>query len=130
MKYSELRLDNLIYFNDEVAAVGYLDKREVGKLLPFCKGVYSRYLFSWKSLKPIPLTEKWLESFGFEKIQGWMWKSGISLRPKSEFIDLEYGGYILDAYDIHIDYVHTLQNLYFALTGEELKLKEEIHESN
>lgn len=72
--------------------------------------------------KPIQLTEEWLFKFGFE------WKqikdlSSYSL-PKLEIyqyssnnnkIFFEY----IDG-EVEIKYVHQLQNLYFALTGEEL----------
>lgn len=73
--------------------------------------------------KPILLTEEWLLKFGFEK-------KGIN-RPKWTFwkIDLvedKKGIYSFDESRIYIDiqYVHQLQNLYFALTGEELTIKQ------
>jgi hypothetical protein len=75
-------------------------------------------------LAPIPLTEEWLLKFGF--VQGRNYPGWVLLK------DLEKGDYIDDnvlfeffepGYD-HIKYVHQLQNLYFALTGEELTIKE------
>jgi hypothetical protein len=76
-------------------------------------------------LNPIPLTEDWLLKFGFEKINhvhGYVFyshrKSKISV-----YLDMkiEWMGYLTACKT----YVHQLQNLYFALTGEELILKEE-----
>jgi len=73
--------------------------------------------------KPIPLNEEWLVKFGFEK-------------DKSAFIygyyalynnEIYWSGGVYSACDsisnIEIKYVHQLQNLIFALTGEELTLK-------
>lgn len=71
------------------------------------------------SIEPIPLTEEWLIKFGFENSN-----MGFSADYSKDNIELnfvnglyEYGDYC------KIEYVHKLQNLYFALTGEELTLK-------
>ena len=83
----------------------------------------------FSQLNPIPLTEEWLLRFGFEYDRDNLMilrkdvfefyfdkvdKDGVNLYVKWEGIFL-CG---------NIKYVHTLQNLYFALTGEELKLKD------
>lgn len=90
-------------------------------------------------LEPIPLTEEWLIKFGFS--QACEYPDGRNaLHIKSEapnnHIYVRYGGndkvnyYIFnhskcDFTEIQfirsVKHVHTLQNLYFALTGEELK---------
>lgn len=81
-------------------------------------------------LQPIPLTEQWLIDFGFEKVN-----SSSELHLKKGFfhwysstksIVLEFdSGINGDCYDFFLDdncdKVHQLQNLYFSLTGEELK---------
>ena len=60
---------------------------------------------------PIPLTEEWLLKFDCKKI----WVFEIFGDNKRGFhISTEYGEWIF------LKYVHQLQNLYFALTGEEL----------
>lgn len=69
--------------------------------------------------KPIPLTEEWLVKFGFER-------SGLYNLRNDVYIYDEYGltntgfEYRYNYSSITIKYVHQLQNLYFALTGEEL----------
>ena len=72
-------------------------------------------------LKPIPLTKEWLLKFGFEET---CYKS-IFTRHKRIQYSIENKTYSIgDDVSIYgIDYVHQLQNLYFALTGEELTIK-------
>lgn len=86
--------------------------------------------------KPLPITEQWLLKFGFEekdfeamdyipetyysKISNNGDKINIGTQPYYNFT-LNYDG---DFCSNEILYVHQLQNLYFALTGEELILKE------
>jgi len=69
--------------------------------------------------EPIPLTEEWLLKFGFEIHEdgyitcsnGYQWI--LHLDNEFEF----------EALKIIVLYVHQLQNLYFALTNEELTFK-------
>ena len=84
--------------------------------------------------KPISLTEEWLLKFGFRKDVDLGEKTNyyyLNNRDDSFYVDFDLGGY--DEWHIGasnygyirgIEYVHQLQNLYFALTGEELKIKE------
>ena len=70
--------------------------------------------------QPIPLTEEWLEKFGFEysDLNG---DSGLWKIPPFQI----YGkcNQFIYEYALDVNYVHQLQNLYFALTGEELTIK-------
>lgn len=73
-------------------------------------------------LSYIPLTEEWLLKFGFYKnIDTELFeKSGFQIDfsvIKCHFYLPNYG----DWYN-ELEFVHQLQNLYFALTGEELSL--------
>lgn len=92
--------------------------------------------YGLKDIKPIPLTEEWVLKFGFEFVSkqhqyGWFkdvldrqicWchSKEISIEFRTGQYD-EYQGTLID---VDCEYVHQLQNLYFALTGEELTLKE------
>lgn len=73
--------------------------------------------------KPIPLTEEWLVKFGFDKLHGnWFDNEGmIELYEKDNGYVMLEDSYYHCSQDLL--YVHQLQNLYFALTGEELELK-------
>lgn len=92
-------------------------------------------------LFPIPLTKEWLLKFGFEK-SGYNYYFPMKINEKLEKRFLrketydnrwsknEKGWLCIGSWegfnDIPIKYVHQLQNLYFALTGEELELKHHI----
>lgn len=88
--------------------------------------------------KPIPLTEEWMLSFGFEsslddpECTGTETPNGEYGIIRTEQMSLEImfgftndGSILVDLNDspFKLDYIHQLQNLYFALTGEELKIK-------
>ena len=81
--------------------------------------------------EPIPLTELWLEKFGFKSIglNGQVFEHNkrmgdgnrfvietdcITLYPKINFDSCCWSDF---------KYVHQLQNLFFALTGEELNIE-------
>ena len=70
--------------------------------------------FLMDDLIPIPLTEEWLVKFGFENKTKTFVLNNISIKQQTK-------GYFFYL-SIMIQYVHQLQNLYFALTGEELKI--------
>ena len=69
-------------------------------------------------LKPIPLTEEWLLRFGMdEALNGWWCKDEVFSYREG------YAGLGTNRWT-QIQHVHQLQNLYFALTGQELTIKE------
>lgn len=64
--------------------------------------------------KPIPLTEEWLLRFGFGQMRNKFYKKHVTLTKSEGF----YVAFVQD----ELKSVHQLQNLYFALTGEELEI--------
>ena len=112
MKASELRIGNWCSDN------AYNDfKITIEHLLILHKGE------DIQRIHPIPLTEEWLVKFGFEKdvddlvldintVFFVFYNDGEFVRLKSNHLETITS----------IQYVHQLQNLYFALTGEELNL--------
>ena len=68
----------------------------------------------------IPLTEEWLLKFGFVLENGWFKKNRLLLFNinNNYFTTLSK-----EIVSVNITTVHQLQNLYFALTGEELTMK-------
>ena len=87
-----------------------------------------------KWIDPIPLTPKWLERFGFEaKVKSFPHMLSINLTHNLMMVTDSkkweilakvppFGGVQFPC--PQIKHVHELQNLYYALTGEELKLIE------
>lgn len=85
-------------------------------------------------IKPIPLTEEWLLRLGFIKPDRYMsggfmidgYEDGFFVSSGFNFCQFCLIDQMVDTRYIsdNIKYVHQLQNLYFALTGEELTIKE------
>ena len=74
--------------------------------------------------KPIELTETWLEKFGFKMVAGNAEKDNYLLWKNKTTHNFDF---VLNEPHSNkrivtpIKYVHQLQNLYYALTNEELK---------
>ena len=84
--------------------------------------------FDYREIKPIPLTEEWLLKFGFyskNKKIGWWENDKFSFIGRLSGCILHFHLIVNDMFVeiIRIQYVHQLQNLYFALTGTELKIE-------
>jgi hypothetical protein len=81
--------------------------------------------------RPIPLTEEWLLKFGFERHHSDYSNSVIYIKDVPNNNEFKWGVYPLELgsgfiinKSKNLKYVHQLQNLYFALTEEELNTKE------
>ena len=109
MKATELRLNNYVLEDGQVVLLS--TNYDLFKcLVNVNRGI---------GFEPIPLTEEWLLKFGFEvykfdhKENQYRFKDRLIVIRDNLFYD--YGTGVI------IKHVHQLQNLYFALTGEELK---------
>jgi hypothetical protein len=115
LQNNELRIGNYIKFHNTITKV---------EGFSIWDNVIQSDNFSERQLKdfdPIPLTEEWLLKFGFKKgVFGFF-------EPKKRLL-IEQGGspivYDNKLLNTKIKHVHQLQNLYFALTGTELTIKE------
>ena len=122
MKSTELRMGNWLNGPEGNAQVTVIQNREVVEI-----GEIGHVM---EDVSPIPLTEEWLIKFGFPLQAPYTDDDGISGTSRMLF-DLNNGFLYSDslAWCNHVNYkpikyVHSLQNLYFALTGEELTIKE------
>jgi hypothetical protein len=138
MKSSELRMGNLVLCN---TSIGF-----VNTIVSVCNLSSDEIVCSYKPTKqfifckdalfePIPLTEGWLLDFGFDKhencrdslMQMYYNNFRLKLNNYNEISFSIYNGDVnvsrcnYNKKDYKIRFVHQLQNLYFALTGEELK---------
>ena len=110
MKASELRIGNFVQLNINITQVDVIDYNQI---------IATEFgLIELNYIKPIALTEEWLLKFGFEKD-----RNGYFLGILS-FSITKNNKFMICINDSPIqticNYVHQLQNLYFALTGEEL----------
>jgi len=115
MRVNELRIGNFVEQpNDGVTVVTAIlndlqIETETGYIDKYCIA--------------IPLTQEWLERFGFEKIEmsiptAYQTKDGFRVKvdERGYWMQYKHGMAV-------IKYAHQLQNLYFALTGQELTIK-------
>ena len=124
MKANELRIGNYyLSFGVDLKQVEILHKDKI--LIDF---------------QPIPLTEEWLLKFGFSLMKDTT-PYNYRIHKSKMFFYIRYGSFTTDGgktdligfnglfiankFTRVIKYVHELQNIYFALTGEELTFKSE-----
>jgi hypothetical protein len=131
LKASELKIGNIIqldptkdwYHKDDLTMiVESISKEGINFSVSPGGGIY------WENLDDkvyIPLTEEWLLKFGFvvKELADYV-KTDFTVYEKGKFVINDAFWVEFDDFDIRLEYkleyVHQLQNLYFALTGEEL----------
>jgi hypothetical protein len=128
MNANELRLGNWVHPVFPMRVVGiYADET----LCNFQGNEGDVWEYNPKDLDGIPLTDEWLESFGFKLISNYQPEGKIYAKALLDFttqikievciaynfIEIEGN---LGSIRVPAKYVHQLQNLYFALTGKEL----------
>lgn len=122
MKVEELRLGNYVYGSQKKDVGKVISIRESGLVVIELPSKHSDY-YGQEVLNGIPLTEEWLLRLKFISEKGNSFKRDLlSIHIYENRITVYI--YIHYMATIKIQYVHQLQNLYHALTGEELKLKE------
>lgn len=133
MKPEELRLGNYVNYQGRIQKVTGLDKTVVYLCAPAFDD--KSYPIPVGSIKPIPITEEWLLKFGFDKAESkFTDKPEILTKQISNINYLDYeddsfaisgvSGHVVTTFWNDIKFVHQLQNLYYALTEEELQFKE------
>jgi hypothetical protein len=134
MKANELRSGNYVdvYKGDVhygIELVNNISSMGINERLPSeYYAVFENPMNDELLVKPIPLTEDWLLRLGFEKTKWLYVKYFFGDYIGVHVSDFSVGTYthkrIAHAVQPSCMYVHQLQNLYFALTGEELTLKQ------
>jgi len=129
MTANDIRIGNYHYYHivDPLDEMGEYD--DVCQIDPDDFRILTQ--FDCPEYKPIPLTEEWLLKFGFEE-DNYNYVMGVHQQIFSGLMEFDFNER-LNCWEFsigscndltRIQYVHQLQNLYFALTGEELKIKE------
>ena len=118
MKASELRIGNWVEIQGLESKIISVDTEGCICENEYCEDFENNNIT--QNLQPIPLTEEWLERFGFEysDLNG---DSGLWKIPPFQIYG-KYNQFIYD-YRLDVNYVHQLQNLFYCLTGEELIIK-------
>lgn len=130
LKAQELRIGNLVSILGKtrklIGVTKWNGRNETGLHYAEFKGVIPIKLVH---LKPIPLTKEILLKLGFRGVDDFYFYKKYGKHSELN-IDLEnYAGKGKSVkHDSHwicdIEFVHQLQNLWFAITGEELETKE------
>lgn len=136
MDATELRIGNYIYtpdaLDDEiplwewVQSIYMKDGIYYAGILPMFSSGLAYGEFKVSELIPIEITKQWLLDLGFkETIDGYLMKQ-YHLQNQCLYIQYFHGWICYQGFIgykneiINIKYIHELQNLYFALSGEEL----------
>lgn len=124
MKATELRIGNLSERTNKQTKEKLLIELIASDILDIhASGERSSFIY-----EPIPLTEEWLLKLGFK-----YYSLPSENNVKRGYYTMKYGStfkiiisnkkYYFLNFRKEIEYAHQLQNLYFALTGEELTIK-------
>lgn len=76
--------------------------------------------YSINDIEPIPITEEWLISVGFVKQLDGNYKHPNSHEIEVFFHNRGFEVMVNSTCKNHIKHVHDVQNMYFALTGDEV----------
>ncbi len=135
MKVKDLRIGNLVYggFEDDeensnhsvCVVTGLSEDQHLGEGWNFMlENMERKDVENYFEMKPIPLTEEWLLKFGFERRHDQKYyhlkfdRTWVSL----DSILVKWYGNALGGI-MMLDYVHQLQNIFYAINSEELELK-------
>lgn len=141
IKASELRIGIHVLHNDALVEVkGFIKNDDsLGTIIVYIDSEpipnYSKKPVSPKDIDPIPLTPEWLERCGLElRKEDKIWQIQVG---NTSYLEIEAEEPFMcgvtpetwrDICPIYIwneiKHVHQLQNIYFALTGEELTIKQ------
>ena len=115
MKAKNFRIGNLIYVEDKIVKIERIQKNILG-------WDYKKYHFAiWDSLmsvndnriKPIELNDEWAENFGYECLVEMACDIANQSKCRIE----------ITSENLKKMKVHEIQNLFFAITGNEFQLK-------
>lgn len=130
MEIKELRIGNLVYLKNNMPSY-FMSISGFNNDIIYSNNPSLRTdrQITIEDIEPIPLTEEWLFKFGYKKFLDMftIYDEFYLESIRAQYINKD-GWHARIGNDMHtmceIIYVHQLQNLYFALTGEELKIKE------
>jgi hypothetical protein len=125
MEAKDLRIGNKLLFLGDV--VTFKNITEIRKDGIFWIKTFEPLIESKNfHFKPIPLNEEWLLKFGFRHVKNNWYNIHANNNTFNVYLfdEIGYRVEIVSQSIAVLKYVHQLQNLYFALTGDELTIKE------
>ena len=126
MKAQDLRIGNLVYFNNNNIGTITEIKSSLISEPSFLIGINNRIdiYYDIYNLKFVPLTEEILLKCGFEKIDNnWKILDCVCLKLSWERLAVFWVTFENESICLpHIKYLHQLQNLILSLTNEELTI--------
>ena len=123
MKANEFRIENIVMYDGDI--VNVIGIKQTGLLCEvWIEDIYDSV--DIEELKPIELTEDVFLKCGFEKGKSKFWeqwnKGLISLLWDKELKSWMYVPNIMIEWSVELKHLHELQNLYFAITKQELEV--------
>ncbi len=120
MKATDLRIGNYVNYLGEVQEVTGIDSEYV-----YLDTITFDYV-EHDEIEPIPITEEWLLKLGFEPEEE---DSAYYFSEECEYLQVVnyVDGFVFEKENtelVSLNYIHELQNLYHAITGNELEIKE------
>jgi len=109
MKANELRIGNYVKFWNNILCVEELN----GTIVKASNDEFGSISELYEEINPIPLTVEI-----YRKIEKQLIRKGFSYGFQNGKITL----YLSDEWELESEFLHQLQNLYFALTGQELAI--------
>lgn len=135
MKAQDLRVGNLV--TDEwydsfktIITVDSINKKGIDLFIeddgnyPECAKTWIEPEYRFDQLRGIQLTEEWINKTGFS-VTEFKEICGLTIKNRGGKFFL-CSDYISREFEIMVEYVHRLQNLFFEITDEELTIKETV----
>ena len=125
MEAKELRIENYVMYNGVVYTVESILS---STYLVFLHTLDKEILMEVKvnKIDPVKLTAEWLEWLGFVRVGNHYEKNCFNIYKYKDGVEIELRNDEDDelfVIGMRCNCVHKLQNLYFAITGEELIIK-------
>ncbi|UPS92069.1 hypothetical protein [Bizionia sp. M204] len=123
MKQNELRVGNYVsHPRKKIDTIKGVNSNDHGYYATF-DNTHEGYYFEnegFEQVSGIPITKEWLLKFGF-KFEAPFYRNDTfqAKKDKDSFLVYQFSDFLRRVY-----YVHQFQNLYFALTGQELEAVE------
>lgn len=123
----ELRIGNWVHGYssnyEHVPSFFKVESLDEGRINPYC--AHDGETWYAKEVTPIPLTTEILEKCGLIEANSFheLQVDGINFVWDNSGLDVSFEGNQIAMPLLHIKSLHQLQNLYFALTGSELKIE-------